>query len=57
MEMAVLVLPDPFSSHGTEKKSKRQLFQTKGSGTPKSQKSHSELTYRSGIIQPWRFVK
>jgi hypothetical protein len=52
MEMAAPVVANQSFGHGTEEKSKPRPFQTKGSGTLKSESSHSALTYRSGIIQP-----
>jgi len=35
MEMAVIVVPDQYSGHWAEKKSKPRPFRTKGSGTRK----------------------
>src|SRR5216683_1473708 len=51
MQVSASVVPNQSFGHGTEEKPKPRPLQTKGSGTPKSQASHSALTYRSGIIQ------
>jgi hypothetical protein len=56
MEMAASIMADQLFAHGMEEKSKPRPFQTKGSGTLKSQTGSSALTYWSGIIQLWAFV-